>query len=94
MPTLLVFVFLAVGMLFGENGFGIHFDNYDFVQVIGMVALGIILSTGGMDTRFEKARPVIGPGTVLATAGVLIVFSISRLQFRLVTICNRLVALF
>lgn len=69
-PTLLVF--LVVGMIFGEDGFGIHFDNYNFVQIIGMIALSIILFTGGMDTRFETIRPVIAPGIALATMGVLL----------------------
>ena len=35
-----------------------------------MIALCIILFTGGMDTKFSEIRPVIGPGIVLATAGV------------------------
>ena len=41
-------------------------------QVLGMVSLCIILVTGGMDTKFSQIRPVIGPGVVLATAGVVI----------------------
>ena len=69
-PTLLVF--LVVGMLFGEDGVGIHFDNYNFVQIIGMIALSIILFTGGMDTKFETIRPVIASGLTLATMGVLL----------------------
>ena len=69
-PTLLVF--LLVGMIFGEDGVGIHFDNYAFVQFIGMIALTIILFTGGMDTHFNSIKPVIGPGLTLATAGVLL----------------------
>ena len=35
-----------------------------------MVALCIILFSGGMDTRYRAIRPVIGPGVVLATVGV------------------------
>lgn len=69
-PTLLVF--LVVGMIFGEDGVGIHFDNYAFVQFIGMIALTIILFTGGMDTHFNSIRPVIAPGLTLATLGVLL----------------------
>lgn len=69
-PTLLVF--LLAGMFFGEDGFGIHFDNYNIAQFIGMIALSIILFTGGMDTKFEAIKPVLGPGIVLATVGVLL----------------------
>ncbi|MDO4702797.1 potassium/proton antiporter [Tannerella sp.] len=69
-PTLLLF--LLVGMLFGSDGLGIQFNNMHIAQFIGMVALSIILFSGGMDTRFADIRPVLGPGIVLSTAGVLL----------------------
>lgn len=69
-PVLLVF--LLVGMLFGEDGVGIHFGNYKIAQSIGMVAMSIILFNGGMDTKFTTIKPVLGPGIVLATVGVLL----------------------
>jgi cell volume regulation protein A len=43
-PTLLLF--LAVGMLFGSDGLGIHFENIQLAQTIGTVALCIILFFG------------------------------------------------
>lgn len=70
MPALLLF--LGVGMLAGSDGFGIQFDSAEDAQFIGMVSLSIILFSGGMDTRFSDIRPVLGPGLVLATLGVLI----------------------
>ncbi|MGN0033298.1 MAG: potassium/proton antiporter [Candidatus Limimorpha sp.] len=69
-PSLLIF--LIVGMIFGEDGLGIHYDNYHLAQFIGMIALTIILFTGGMDTRFNDIRPIMGPGLVLSTVGVLL----------------------
>ena len=69
MPVLLLF--LAVGMLFGSDGLGIQFDNSSTVQFIGIMALSIILFSGGMDTRFSEIKPVLGPGIVLSTIGVL-----------------------
>lgn len=68
-PSLLLF--LAVGMLFGRDGFGIQFDNAKTAQTIGTVALSIILFTGGMETKYSEIRPVAVPGVVLATLGVL-----------------------
>lgn len=65
-PALLFF--LGVGMLFGL--YFISFQSVEIAQFIGMVALCIILFSGGMDTKFSEIRPVIGPGVVLATAGV------------------------
>src|SRR5690606_33782261 len=69
-PALLLF--LAVGMLFGSDGLGFHFENIELAQTIGTVALCIILFSGGMDTKLEDIRPVAGAGVVLATLGVLL----------------------
>lgn len=66
-PALLLF--LGVGLFFGYKL--ISFDSPEFTQFIGMVALCIILFSGGMDTKFSEIRPVLAPGIVLATAGVL-----------------------
>ncbi len=65
-PALLLF--LGVGMLGGIHF--ISFDSAEMTQFIGMIALCIILFSGGMDTKFSQIRPVIAPGVVLATAGV------------------------
>ncbi len=67
-PALLFF--LGVGMLFGLDF--ISYRSIELTQFIGMTALSIILFTGGMDTSFKDIRPIIGPGVVLATAGVLL----------------------
>lgn len=69
-PTLLVF--LLVGMLFGSDGLGLQFHNADEAQFIGMVALSIILFSGGMDTKFSEIRPVLSQGILLSTVGVLL----------------------
>ena len=68
-PILLLF--LLVGMIFGADGFGLEFENIQMAQAIGSVCLAIILFSGGLDTRFSEIKPVIGPGVVLATVGVL-----------------------
>ena len=67
-PALLLF--LGVGMIFGCRF--LSFESYELTQVIGMLALCIILFTGGMDTKFSEIRPVIAPGVVLATLGVVL----------------------
>ena len=66
-PALLLF--LGVGMLFGLNF--ISFRSVEMTQFVGMIALCIILFTGGMDTSFQEIKPIIGPGVVLATVGVV-----------------------
>lgn len=69
LPALLIF--LGVGMLFGSDGLGIQFSNPDITQFIGMLALSIILFSGGMDTKFSEVKPIAVQGVVLATFGVL-----------------------
>ena len=69
-PTLLLF--LVVGMLFGSDGLGLQFHDAKDAQFIGMVALSIILFSGGMDTKFKEIKPILGPGIVLSTVGVLL----------------------
>lgn len=69
-PALLVFLF--VGMLFGSDGLGIQFHNASEAQFIGMLALSIILFSGGMDTKLNEIRPIWVQGVVLSTAGVLL----------------------
>lgn len=59
-------------MLFGSDGLGIHFDNIKVAQIIGTVALSAILFSGGLDTKVSDIKPVLGPGTTLATLGVLV----------------------
>lgn len=65
-PALLFF--LAVGMLFGYKL--ISFDSPELTQFIGMIALSIILFSGGMDTKIKEIRPIMTTGVVLATLGV------------------------
>lgn len=87
-PSLLLF--LIVGMVFGESCLDIiHFFNVDIAQFIGMIALSIILFSGGMDTQFKDIKPILWQGVALSTVGVLLtaivtglfIFWISGLEF-------------
>ena len=69
-PTLLLF--LLVGMIFGSDGLGLQFNSASDAQFIGMMALSIILFTGGMDTKITDIRPVLAQGILLSTVGVLL----------------------
>lgn len=69
-PTLLLF--LLVGMFFGSDGLGLQFNSAEDAQFIGMMALSIILFSGGMDTKYQDIKPVLTPGIILSTVGVLL----------------------
>ncbi len=81
-PILLLFLF--VGMLCGSDGLGLirlgdSPTSYGLAQTIGTIALCVILFSGGMDTKIEDIKPVIGSGIMLATVGVILTAFITGL---------------
>ncbi|PPA71799.1 potassium/proton antiporter [Jeotgalibacillus proteolyticus] len=70
LPSLVLFI--LVGMIIGSDGLGIvYFDSVNTAQLIGIVALVIILFEGGMQTKWATVRSVAMPSLSLATLGVL-----------------------
>ncbi len=67
MPALVLFI--AVGMVITRF---IYFDNAFITQIVGILALIVILFEGGMQTKFDDIKPVIGSALSLATVGVLL----------------------
>ena len=85
-PALLLF--LLIGMLSGSEGLGgIEFDNPRLAQSLGVVALALILFSGGLDTNWPRIRPVVWKGLALSTFGVCLTaglvagFSVWFLEF-------------
>jgi len=70
LPSLLLY--LGLGVALGESGLGIQFEDVRLTQTLAEAALVVILSEGGLTTRWADARRVIAPSTVLATVGVLV----------------------
>ncbi|PXY19746.1 potassium/proton antiporter [Prauserella muralis] len=68
LPSLLLY--LAIGVLIGEAGLGIEFDNPALTQSLGLAALVMILTEGGLTTRWSAVRPALGPGIALSTVAV------------------------
>lgn len=70
-PALLLF--LVLGMLVGSDGpGGVYFDDPALAQSIGIVALVLILFSGGLSTEWQQVRPIVKEGLLLATFGVFI----------------------
>jgi len=66
-------LFLAVGMAAGSDGIGgIHFDDQMLARSLGIVALVVILFSGGLDTHWERTRPALWQAFSLATLGVFL----------------------
>jgi potassium/hydrogen antiporter len=68
LPSLLLF--LAVGVVLGEDVLGLEFDNVQLARYLGTVTLAVILIEGGLTTRFADIRRVLAPAGVVATLGV------------------------
>ncbi len=69
-PTLLVF--LITGMIFGSFDLGFETGDTGKTQFFGTVALAVILFSGGFETKLSDIRPILAPGVVLSTLGVLL----------------------
>lgn len=70
-PSLVIF--LMVGMLAGSEGpGGIYFNDAALAQFLGVIALTLILFSGGLDTKWESVKPVTVQGFSLATVGVFV----------------------
>ncbi|MEC1260967.1 potassium/proton antiporter [Bacillus swezeyi] len=66
-------LFLLVGMIMGSDGLGIiYFNNPELAQLIGIIALVIILFEGGLQTKWSSVKAVAAPSLSLATVGVLL----------------------
>ena len=68
LPSLLLF--LLLGMVMGESGFGVQFENANLARALGFAALVIILAEGGLTTKWSDIRPSLGVASLLATVGV------------------------
>lgn len=70
LPSLLLY--LGIGLLIGEGGLGLNFEDAALTQALGLSAIVLILAEGGLTTRWTAVRPAIGLGLVLSTVGVAV----------------------
>ncbi|MFL6129796.1 MAG: potassium/proton antiporter [Mycobacteriales bacterium] len=70
LPSLLLY--LGIGVAIGEAGFGLHFDDAALSQTLGLAALVVILTEGGLTTRWHAVRPAVPMAVLLSTVGVAV----------------------
>ena len=70
LPSLLVY--LLMGVVLGEAGLGIQFENAEVAHSLGFAALAIILAEGGLTTSWREMHSSIRLGLSLATVGVAV----------------------
>jgi cell volume regulation protein A len=81
LPSLLLY--LGLGLLLGERGLGLRFDDAELAGVLGYCALILILAEGGLTTRWDAIRPGVTAAGVLATAGVCVSIGVVAVTARL-----------
>jgi NhaP-type Na+/H+ and K+/H+ antiporter len=70
LPSLLAY--LGLGLLIGESGLGIRFDDAELAQTLGLAALVIILAEGGLTTNWQRARSGIPAAVSLSIVGTAV----------------------
>ena len=70
MPGMLLY--LGIGLILGESGLGIRFDDTQLAFNLALIAVAVLLTDGGFTTRWADLRPVALRSGLLATAGVMI----------------------
>ncbi len=76
----LLLVFLAIGLLAGEDGIGgIVFNDGAAAYFIGSLALAVILFDSGFETRLSSLRVAAPPAFTLATLGVMLTAALTGL---------------
>jgi cell volume regulation protein A len=85
-PSLVFFI--GIGMLAGSDGpGGVYFNDPGLAQGIGIIALILILFSGGLDTSWSRVRPVLKSAFALSTLGLIITsvlvagFAVGMLNF-------------
>jgi cell volume regulation protein A len=70
LPSLLLY--LGIGVLLGESVAGIKFDDAGLTQSLGIAALVLILSEGGLTTRWQAVKSSLWLGVALSTVAVAV----------------------
>jgi len=81
LPSLLAY--LALGLIIGEGGLGLKFDDWRLARVLGTAALIVILFEGGFSTEWRHIRPIVPTASVLATVGLAVSVGVTAAGVRL-----------
>lgn len=80
-PSLLGY--LALGMVIGEAGLGVRFDDHQLAVNLGWAALVVILAEGGFSAHWTSLRRALPAAVSLSTIGVAVSIAITSLAARL-----------
>jgi potassium/hydrogen antiporter len=80
-PSLVLY--LAIGVVLGEAGIGIQFENASLTESLGLAALVLILTEGGLTTRWPDVRTALWPGVLLSTVAVAVSIGVTGVALHL-----------
>lgn len=80
LPSLLLY--LALGLLLGEDALGLEFDDARLAHALGYAALVLILAEGGLTTSWRDIRPVIPAAASLAIVGTGVSVAVTAVAAR------------
>ena len=80
-PSLVLY--LAIGVVLGEAGIGIQFENASLTESLGLAALVLILTEGGLTTRWTDVRTALWPGVMLSTVAVAVSIGVTGVALHL-----------
>lgn len=75
LPGLLLY--LGIGLLIGEAGFGIRFDDARLAYNVSALLVAVLLFDGGFTTRWSEFRPIALKAGLLGSIGVLVSVAIA-----------------
>ncbi|MGQ0480773.1 MAG: potassium/proton antiporter [Pseudonocardia sp.] len=75
LPSLLLY--LGIGVLLGEAVLGVQFEDTALTESLGLAALVLILTEGGLTTRWSEVRPSLGLGISLSTVSVAVSIAVT-----------------
>lgn len=75
LPSLLLY--LGIGVVLGESVLGIDFEDADLTRSLGIAALVLILTEGGLTTRWQAVKSSFWLGVSLSTVAVAVSVAIT-----------------
>jgi cell volume regulation protein A len=81
-PSLVLY--LGMGVLLGEAGIGVEFENAALTESLGLAALVLILTEGGLTTRWSQVKASLWPGIVLSTVAVTVSIAVTGAALHLI----------
>lgn len=70
-------IFLGIGMVAGSESIGaIDYQNYELTHSLSLIAICLIIFSGGLVSNIKDIKPIVGTGVILSSFGVVLTTAI------------------